>query len=68
VKIGLRRKTHFISRFNMITLVQISARKYSDFVFPEIVVPWVIPARQEGRFAIVTTRGAGCDGRIDVAA
>jgi hypothetical protein len=27
-----------------------------------------IPPRQEGRIAIVTTRGVGCGGRIDVAA
>jgi hypothetical protein len=42
--------------------VQPSGQKYSYFFFSEYVYCGVVPLRYEGRFAIVTTRGVGCDG------
>jgi hypothetical protein len=39
-----------------------SSSKNIAFAFSENVYSGAIPLRYEGRFAIVTTRGVGCDG------
>ena len=44
--------------------VQPLPQKYSGVLFPQITsTTLAIPARTEGRFAIVTNVGLGCDGR-----
>jgi len=56
--------SNFSKHFKLILAVQSRPEKYFASPFPQIscfLVP--IPPRQEGRFAIVTIREAGCDGR-----
>src|SRR5215813_10989363 len=48
----------------LIPLVNLYIAERFHFPFPEILLFISDPARQEGRFANVTIRGAGCDGRV----
>jgi hypothetical protein len=48
--------------------VQVPGTQNFCFFFSEIVLLCIVSSRQEGRFAIVTTREAGCDGRVWLAA
>jgi hypothetical protein len=60
----LRAQTNFSNAINVIWVVQSSAKKYSASHVGQITLtssPRL--TRQEGRIAIVTKRGMGCDGR-----
>ncbi len=59
----MRRETDFRCAIKLIWPVQSPRRKYSTFVFPEIMVLSPIPSRAEGRIAVVTTCEAGSGGR-----
>jgi hypothetical protein len=63
-KIRVRVETNFASRFNPVTPVQSSRKKYSALCSPQIsrIIPR-IPPRAEGRIAIVTNVEAGSGGR-----
>ena len=50
--------------FNLIWVVQSPLQKYSRSLLTQITcISLAIPAHTEGRFAIVTNVGSGCDGR-----
>jgi len=64
--IRMRVETEFVSRINMIWVIQSSREKY-HFCFSEFCgISLAIPPREEGRLAIVTNVGVGCGGRDDV--
>jgi len=77
-KIGLLRKTIFMSRFKLIWPVQPSAQKYSCLRKSEIMHSVAVLPPSEGRYAIVTgvggrmrwtrwpceTSAAGADGEV----
>jgi hypothetical protein len=56
-------KTNFASGFNDESGFQSFAQKYLTSVFRKFVIHSSVPCPREGRFAIVTSVGAGCDGR-----
>ena len=61
----LREQANFLNNFKLIWVVQTATQKYSAFQNWQIsCINPLSPCRQEGRFAIVTKRGAGCDGRL----
>jgi hypothetical protein len=52
-----------MSKFNGESGVQIFVKKYLASVFRNFVIVFAYPVPSEGRFAIVTSVGTGCDGR-----
>ena len=62
-KSGLRGKTDFTNSFKMIAPVHPFLKKISLSFFQKSCFHGAVPPRHEGRIAIVTTRGVGCDGR-----
>jgi hypothetical protein len=60
---GLRAKPNFMNRIKLFLPVQFRSQKYSASRFTQITFKTTRPAHSEGRFAIVTDVGAGCDGR-----
>jgi hypothetical protein len=59
----LRAKTHFASHFNPITLVQMSAEKYSASLPHQFDGYFSYPASSKRGVRVVTNVEAGCDGR-----
>jgi hypothetical protein len=59
----MRPKIDFVWPLKLIWAVQPRDEKYLTSVYQKFVVLFCIPPGQEGRFAIVTNVGAGCDGR-----
>jgi hypothetical protein len=63
-KIGSRSRLIVAGRANRRLAVQPLSQKYSGSLLTQITcTSLAIPARTEGRFAIVTDVGQGCDGR-----
>jgi hypothetical protein len=63
-----RVKTKFARPFNPITLSSPVSENILLSFFQKMWLSWLIPSRQEGRFAIVTDVEAGSGGRVGVAA
>jgi hypothetical protein len=60
----LRENAVLLKRINVIWVVQSPSQKYSRSLPTQITcISLAIPAHTEGRFAIVTDVGLGCDGR-----
>jgi hypothetical protein len=60
----LRENAVFLKRIKVIWVVQSPLQKYSRSFLSQITcLSFAIPAHTEGRFAIVTDVGLGCDGR-----
>jgi hypothetical protein len=60
----LRAKSNFLNRIKLFLPVQSRSQKYSASRFTQITFKTpAVPSHSEGRFAIVTDVGAGCDGR-----
>jgi hypothetical protein len=60
----LRENADLLKRINVIWVVQSPSQKYSRSLLTQITcISLAIPAHTEGRFAIVTDVGLGCDGR-----
>jgi hypothetical protein len=66
-KSALRAQGDFLNRIKLMLAVQSCLQKYFGFHTPQITSrTFRIPSHTQGRIAIVTDAGCGCDGRGSV--